>query len=140
MSWILPLRTIFVRFVRVRPPEDRFVDPVRLLEQALGESERVEHLDGAAGNAVGLAKLERARPPVDDAGLDVGEGGQLCGEDKAGWTTTDDEDIHFVRKAVRRPHCTRGGRKHLRVAGPVPVEIELHASVLSICIMTKLSP
>ena len=113
----------------IRLPEDRFVDPVRLLEQALGESERVEHLDGAAGNAVGLAKLERARPPVDDARLDVGEGGQLCSEDEAGGTAADDEDVHFVREALRRPHRTRGGRKHLRVAGPVTVEIELHGSL-----------
>ena len=122
-----------LRAVRgIRLPEDRFVDPVRLLEQALAEPEGPEHLDGAAGHAVGLAKLERAWPALDDSGLDVGESGQLCREDETGRTATDDEDVHFVRETLRRRHGIRGGRKHARVADRVAVEIELHASVLSV--------
>ena len=109
--------------LRVRLPEDRFVDPVRFLEQPLGEPERVEHLDGTTGNAVGLAKLERARPAIDDAGLDVGEGSQLRSEDEAGRTATDDQDVHFVRQGASDASIALGAAgEHFRVPDPVPVE------------------
>ena len=105
----------------IRLPEDRLVDPVRLLDQALAEPEGVEHLDGTAGNAVGLAELERTRPAVDDSGLDVGEGGQLCSEHEAGRTATDDQDVRLVGEASRP---LRDGRMRVldeRVAGLVAV-------------------
>src|SRR3954471_4007561 len=43
----------------IRLPERRFIDPIRLLQHALAETVGVEHLHGAAGDAVGLA-----RPPA----------------------------------------------------------------------------
>ena len=33
----------------------------------------------------------------------------LRGEDEAGRTATDDEDVHVAGKIFQRAHCTRGG-------------------------------
>src|SRR6516225_9893848 len=49
----------FVWRIAVRLPERRFVDPARLLHHALAETERLEHLHGPAGNAVGLTQQQR---------------------------------------------------------------------------------
>ena len=58
--------------LRVGLPERRLVDPVGLAHHPLDEAEGVEHLHGAAGDAVGLAELERAVLLVDDPGADLG--------------------------------------------------------------------
>ena len=41
-------------------PEDRLVDPVGFLQDALGEAEGLEHLHRPAGDAVGLPETEGA--------------------------------------------------------------------------------
>ena len=110
MSSTRPVRVILVGCSRVRPPERDLVDPVRLADQAIGQAERLEHLDGAAGDAVGLADLERPVPAIDDRGRDVGERGQLRGEDQAGRTAPDDQDVDVLGKAVR---ALRDGRVRL---------------------------
>ena len=40
----------------IRSPEDRLVNPVRLLHEALAETKGVKHLDTSARNAIGLAQ------------------------------------------------------------------------------------
>ncbi len=60
-------------------PEGDFVDPAGFFEHAVGEVEGLEHLHGAAGNAVGLAQLQGAVFLVHDAGADAGKRGQLGG-------------------------------------------------------------
>jgi hypothetical protein len=62
----------------------------------------------------------------------AGKGSELCGEDEAGGTATDDQDIHLVRRHLGRLPRVRGGGKHFRVSDRVPVEIELHAPILSV--------
>ena len=85
----------------VRLPERRLVDPAGLLQHALAEAEGMEHLDGAAGDAVGLAELQRARLLIDDTGLDAGERRQLRGEREPGRAAADDQDIDLIGKPVR---------------------------------------
>src|SRR3954453_12705426 len=41
-------------------------DPVGLVDQTISQSERLEHLHGAAGDSIGLAHLEQTVLAVDD--------------------------------------------------------------------------
>ena len=84
----------------VRLPERRLVDPVGLLHDALAETEGLEHLHRAAGDAVGLTEQQRAGFLLDDPGLDVGKGGQLRRQRQAGRSAADDQDIDLVGKRV----------------------------------------
>ena len=78
--------------------------------QPIGEPERLEHLHGAAGDAVGLADLERPVPAIDDRGPDVGEVGQLRRQDQAGRTAADDQDVDLLGQAARAaPRRTDAG-------------------------------
>src|SRR6187399_1127897 len=88
----------------------------------------MEHLDGAAGDAVGLAELQRARLLIDDTGLDAGERRQLRGEREPGRAAADDQDIDFCRNRALRARA----RKPLRRVGDFGVtrleaiEMKLH--------------
>ncbi len=109
-----------------RAPEPHLVDPVGLTDERVGETERLEHLDRAARDAIGLSDLERARPTLDDARRDVGERRELRGEHGAGGPGADDEHIDSVGEpgsAVRR---LRRRRPDVGVTGAVSVAIELH--------------
>src|ERR1700688_3992278 len=57
----------------IRLPERRLIDPASLLEHALAEAKGMEHLHGAAGDAVSLAEQHSPRLLLDDAGLYVGK-------------------------------------------------------------------
>src|SRR5215212_6627547 len=121
-SWMRPVRG-------VGPPEGDLVDPVALGDQPVGQAERLEHLHRAAGDTVGLAHLERAVPAVDDRRPDVGEVGELGGEDEAGGAAPDDQDVDLLGETLRA--VRDGGMRllHERVAGPIAVEVELHVVV-----------
>ena len=99
------------RLLVVRLPERRLVDPARLLQRALDEAEGLEHLHGAAGDAVGLAELQRARLLLDDAGLDAGERRQLRGEREPRRSAADDQDIDLGgnRACEPAPRCRSDG-------------------------------
>ena len=56
-----------------RTPEDGLVDPVGLADELLPQAESLEHLDRAAGDAVGLTDLERAVAALDQSRADAGE-------------------------------------------------------------------
>ena len=117
--------------LRVRPPEGDLVDPVALVDQTISQTERLEHLDGAAGNTVGLADLERTVLAVDDDRPDVGEVGHLRSQHETGRTAADDQDVGVLREASRP---LRDGRMRVldeRVAGLIAVQIELHRSLPS---------
>src|SRR5262249_52468152 len=58
-------------------PESGLIDPAGLLQYALAEAKGVEHLHGAAGDAVSLAELHWTGFLLNDAGLDLGKRGQL---------------------------------------------------------------
>ena len=112
--------------VGVRAPEADLVDPVGLAQQTAGETERLEHLDGAAGDAVGLADRERAAATVDDRRRDVREICQLRAQHQTGRTAADDQDIDIIGDRFRP---LRDGRMRVidgRVAGLVAAQIELH--------------
>jgi hypothetical protein len=47
-----------------------------------------------------LAAEQRARLLLNDAGLDVGKGGQLGRQGQAGRPTADDEDVNLLRDAA----------------------------------------
>ena len=87
----------------VRLPERRLVDPIGLLQHALAEAKSLEHLHGAAGDAVGLAEQQRAGLLLDDAGLDVGKGRQLRRQRQTGRAAADDQDVDLVGQSVRTP-------------------------------------
>ena len=78
-------------------PEGRLVNPAGFLQYTLAEAKGFEHLHGAAGDAIGLAAQQGARLLFDDAGLDVGKGGQLSRQRQAGRTAADDEDVDLRR-------------------------------------------
>ena len=114
------------RVVGVRAPEADLVDPVGLAQQAIRQIERLEHLDGAARDPVGLADLERTVATVDDGRPDVGKIGHLRSQDQTGRPAPDDQDIDILGY----PCGPLGdGRMRVidgRVAGPVAAQIELH--------------
>ena len=53
-------------FSDVRLPERRLVNPIGFFHHSLAETERLEHLHRAAGDAVGLAKQQRTGFLLDD--------------------------------------------------------------------------
>ena len=117
--------------LRVRSPEGDLVDPVALGDQPVGQAEGLEHLDGAAGDPVGLAHLERAVLAVDDDRPDLGEVSHLRGQHETGRTAADDQDVGDLGETSRP---LRDGRMRVldeRVAGLVAVQIELHRSLPS---------
>ena len=95
----------------VRLPERGLVDPTGFLQHALAESEGMEHLHGAAGDAVGLPEQQAARLLLDDAGLDVGKRAKLRRERQARRAAADDQDIDLFG------HGTRCARGRMRAAG-----------------------
>jgi hypothetical protein len=112
--------------LRVRPPEGNLVDPVALVHQTIRQTERLHQLNRAAGNAVGLADLERTVLAVDDDRPDLGEVGHLRSQHETGRTAADDHDVGVLRE-TSRPLCD--GRMWVldeRVTGLVAVQIELH--------------
>ena len=98
----------------VRLPERRLVDPIGLLQHALAEAVGVEHLHGAAGDAVGLAEQQPARLLLDDAGLDVGKCRKLRRQRQARRAAADDQDIDLLGNAIRmcpKPERARRDRR-----------------------------
>lgn len=117
-----------LRRLPVRLPERGLVDPIGLLQHALAETVGVEHLHGAAGDAVGLADRERARLLLDDTGLDIRELRELGHERQARGATADDEDIDLVGHGSRSAGGLNafGGIGNLGVARLESIEMELH--------------
>ncbi len=56
-----------------RTPEDGLVHPVGFAHELLAQTERLEHLDRPAGDAIGLADLQRAVATLDQPRADAGE-------------------------------------------------------------------
>ena len=75
----------------------------------MGEPEGLEHLDGAACHAVGLAQGERSFPPFDDARADAGVPRQRR-EDQSGGAGAHDEDVDVLGRpaTVSSGSCTAG--------------------------------
>jgi hypothetical protein len=110
-------------------PEGELVDPIGFPHDTVGEAKRLEHLHCPAGDAVGLADQKAAGFLLDDAGRDVGERGELRGEGQTSGAATDDEDVDARGEPVPGagrlvPDVSFG---HVWIAGPEPVEMELHA-------------
>jgi hypothetical protein len=110
----------------VGSPEHRLVYPIRLGDERVAEPQRREHLHRAAGDAVGLAELERARPALDDARRDRRELGELRGEHEPGRPAADDQHVDLVRQGARPCRGCRIGGPHTRVADSESVPVELH--------------
>ncbi|MNY21289.1 hypothetical protein D3C86_1548230 [compost metagenome] len=62
----------------LRPPERRFIDPIRFAYQLFGEPEGVEHFNGSASDPVSLPQLQATTTTFDDARCNAWESGQLC--------------------------------------------------------------
>ena len=60
-----------VRVRVIRLPEGGLVHLIALLDHLIGETVGLEHLDRAAGNAVGLADQQSVVLLLDDAGVDL---------------------------------------------------------------------
>ena len=119
------VRTIVPGLLLVRLPEGHLVDPAGLLQHPLAETEGLEHLHGAAGDAVGLPELQRAVLLLDDAGADVGKRRQLRRQGQAGRTAADDQHVDLagslsVRVSTVPAASAIGDRR------PEAVEVELH--------------
>src|SRR5206468_10968757 len=85
-STLFPYTTLF----RSR----RLIDPMGLLQHAVAEAERLEHLHGPAGNAVSLPEQQRTGLLLDDPGDDVGKRRQLGCQRQAGGSATDRSEEH----------------------------------------------
>ncbi len=114
------------RPLRIGSPEGHLVDPVRLAQETVGQTESLEHLDRAARNSVRLAHLEWSGPAVDDRGAKVGKPRQLCGEHEAGRAASDDENVDLLREALPMRSGRRVRFLAQRIARPVTVDVELH--------------
>ena len=117
---------MFVRVLGVRPPEVHVGDVVRLGDDALGESERLERLDAARLDAVGLTQHEPAVAALDDARRDVRELRQLRREQHAGGAGADDEHVHLVGELGGAVDAGAGGVLDAGLSGDVSVVVELH--------------
>jgi hypothetical protein len=96
------------------------------VHQTIGQTEGLQQLHRAAGDAVGLAHLERAVLAVDDYGPDVRKVGHLRRQHETGGTAPDDQDVRVLGQACRP---LRDGRMRVLDEGVtrrVAVEIELH--------------
>jgi hypothetical protein len=110
----------------VTAPEPHLVDPVRLPEECIGQPECLEHLDRAAGDTVGLADFERALSALDDADIEVGEGGELCAEHGTCRPGSDNEHVDLGGN-LAWPVQRLGGRRHdIRITRAVSIAVELH--------------
>ena len=114
------------RVLGVGPPEVHVRDVVRLGDDALGESERLEGLDAARLDAVGLPQHEAAVAALDDARRDVGELRQLRGEQHARGAGADDEHVHLVGKLGGTVDAGACRVLHAGLARDVSVVMELH--------------
>jgi hypothetical protein len=88
------------KICRIRPPECGLGDPARLAQHARIEAECGEHFHRPAGNAVGLAELQRARLLVDNADLDLGKSRKLGRERQPRRPAADNQDIHLIRQRI----------------------------------------
>src|SRR5205085_484033 len=93
---------------------------------AIGQTERLEHLDGATGDSVGLAHLEWTVLAVDDRGPDLGEVAHLRRQDQAGRSAPDDQHVDLLSESCRPLRNRRVRLLDQRVTGLITVEIELH--------------
>jgi hypothetical protein len=101
---------------------------IGLVHQAISETERLEHLDRATRDSVGLPHRERAIPAVDDGGPDIWEGSHLGSQDQTGRTAPYDQYVDLFGYASGP---LRGGRMRISdewVSAPVTVKIKLHRS------------
>ena len=114
----------------VRLPECRLIDPVALLEHPLAETEGLEHLHGPARDAVSLPELQRTGLLVDDTGLDVGKGRQLCRQRQPGRPAADNQDVNLARRRFGAVHANAARRRdgNVWIAGSKSVEVKLHGS------------
>jgi hypothetical protein len=103
-----------------------FVDPIGLAHQTISQTERLEHLHGAAGDSVGLAHLEWTVLALDDRRPDLGELGHLRSQDQPRRTRSNDQDVDVLREASGPLRDDRMRVLDERVSGCVSVEIELH--------------
>ena len=114
-------RTMRAGSCGVRPPEGHRGDPVRLLDDAVREAERLERLDAARLDAVRLtAAPDVPRTPLDQTCRDPRELRQLRRRDVAGRAAADDQDVDLVRE-LGRP--TRGRRPPRAARGDHPRRI-----------------
>jgi len=106
----------------VRLPEGRLVDEIGFPQDPVGETEGVEHFHRAAGDAVGLAKRDRAGTLLDDADADAGESAKLGSERQPGRPGADDQHIDFAGGC-----CVLDKRLgNRRIAGAETVLMKLH--------------
>src|SRR4030095_2373292 len=123
--------------LRRRTPKHGLVHPVRFANELRTHPERLEHLDGAARDAVGLAELERTVATLDEPGANPGKGRQLCREHRSRGTAADDQHVDRVGKPRRAVVYARAIGLNLPVARLVAVQVELHgASSRSISLAT----
>ena len=113
--------------VLVGPPEHGLIHPIGLSDQVLTESERLEHLHRAAGDAVGLPELDRTRPALHDACRDPRELRQLSGQHQPGGTGAHDEHVDLGGQFGRSGSRNRISRPDSRVTDLEAVQVELHA-------------
>ena len=115
-----------VALVGVRPPEVHPADVVGLGDDPLGEPERLERLDTARLDAIGLAEREAAVALLDDARGDAGVLRHLGREEHSRRPRSDDEHVDLVGKVGGARGADTGGVLHARVSGDVAVVVELH--------------
>ena len=114
------------RVLRVGLPEVHLRDPVGLGDDPLRESERLEGLDAAGLDAVGLPDREPPVATIDDARRDAGKLGQLSRRDHTGRAGADDEHVDEVGEFFRAIDADTCEGLDARITGHVTAMMELH--------------
>ncbi len=117
--------------VGIRLPETDLVHPVRLSHQSVGQAEGLEDLNGATGNAVGLAYLERTTSLVDQRGSNLGNVGQLrCKQETCG-ATANNQHVNLGGETVVGGGGVRMRLMQERVSRLISIEVKLHRLLIS---------
>jgi hypothetical protein len=115
--------------LRVGAPEVGLVDPVGLLGHLAGQAEGLEHLDGAAVHPVRPADLQRAVGLLHDTGDDPGELRELSGQQQAGRTAADDEDVDLRGQGTLVRAAAFCGGADAGIAGTITLGEILHQTI-----------
>ena len=116
----------------VRRPEGHLGDPVGLGDDALREAERLEGLDAAGLDAVGLADRQTLAATLHDASRDAGKLGELGGGDHAGRPRSHYQDVDVLRQLVGAIEADPRGILQAGIGGHVSAVMKLHGFLTSL--------
>lgn len=79
-----------------RTPKCNLVDPIRFFDDLLGEPEGLKHLNGSAGDPIGLPDLKRSSLAFGYMDSDVRKLRELGGECQSRGSASDDKNVDIL--------------------------------------------